>query len=189
MKSKTVKISTTKTLTFKSQPTKFKSTKSQASVAKSSKGLLSKLNHARWSKITKVAGSGDKKTKRFAKTGKCKPAIAKAAPRCTVGEPACRLNPEKEADDNLTMKQPESIRKQVFLLLHRPSGFEYFYHLFVILLIISSCCLLNILKPKHPWDDIYIYTHYQTIHMAMCGVDSFLTGTMSPFYRTVHRRG
>ncbi len=156
------------------------STSRQSLSLKSAKGKkFSKISsrHARWSKITKVTKTKPIKSKRCARsTGKGRTASAPAIPiSATTPRQPNDLEREKE------IKIQSDLRKTVFQLLHRPSGFEYFYHLFVVLLIITSGCVLNILKPKNPWDDIYIYNHYRTIHLAMCGVDSFLAGTIATF--------
>lgn len=173
MKSKTAKGK--KSLASSSRPSPSKSAQSKSSSVKCAKGQISKIpSHARWSKITKVTAKRKRIVKSNCGKGKKTPSAPVSSSVTSQAHTVRSKDLEKERE-NASAKQADGIRKQVFILLHRPSGFEYFYHLFVVLLIITSCCVLNILKPKNPWDDIYIYNHYRTIHMAMCGVDSFLT--------------
>ena len=179
MKSKTAKGK--KSLASSSRPSPSKSAQSKSSSVKCAKGQISKIpSHARWSKITKVTAKRKRIVKSNCGKGKKTPSAPVSSSVTSQAHTVRSKDLEKERE-NASAKQADGIRKQVFILLHRPSGFEYFYHLFVVLLIITSCCVLNILKPKNPWDDIYIYNHYRTIHMAMCGVDSFLTGRKGPF--------
>ena len=82
---------------------------------------------------------------------------------------------EEEPRDEVPVKR-SSTRERLFLALHKPAGFTCGYHLCLNMIIMISCVVLNLLRPKIEVDDEYLSSHYDSIHFTMTAIDSLLSG-------------